>query len=400
VSICHLTLRRALGGLLAAPLIAGACAALAAPYVPSSDSQVVERLPLRASDEPARQLAALRAQWRRDPTDAAVAVRLADAYIEQAGAEGDPRYVGYAQSALQHWWSTADPPPAVRVRRAIVLQYDHRFDAALADLNAAAQADPDDAQAWAWITAIALVRTDLDRAREACEQLSDLTADLVGAACHAQIDALSGRATQAATSLRSALLDEPQADPALRVWALTRLAETEERRGDAVSAERAYRDALALRVPDVYLLAAYADFLLDNGRPAEVMSLLKDHARADVLLLRLAIAAKAANDSKRDALARELAARFDAARARGDTTHRKEESRFVLALQGDAERALTLARANYEQQREVADARILLEAALAARQRAAAQPVLQWMAASHVESPVLQALASKVRELN
>ena len=32
-------------------------------------------------------------------------------------------------------------------------------------------------------------------------------------------------------------------------------------------------------------------------------------------------------------LAEELAARFAAARQRGDTTHEKEESRFVLALQ-------------------------------------------------------------------
>jgi hypothetical protein len=127
--------------------------------------------------------------------------------------------------------------------------------------------------------------------------------------------------------------------------------------------------------------------------------LLKDHARADVLLLRLAIAAKAVDDPKRDALARELGARFDAARARGDTSHRKEESRYALALQGQPERALALARANYEQQRELADARILLEAALAARQRAAAQQVLQWMQASGVESPALRALAAKLQEL-
>jgi Tfp pilus assembly protein PilF len=266
-------------------------------------------------------------------------------------------------------------------------------------LNAAVRADPDDAQAWAWITAIQLVRADLDRAREACDQLADLSPDLVGAACHAQIDALTGHATQAARSLRSALHSDPDADPALRLWALTRLAETEERRGDVAAAERAYRDALALRLPDVYLLAAYADFLLDNGRAAEVLPLLKDHARADVLLLRLAIAAQATQDPKRDALARELAARFDAARARGDTSHRKEESRFALAVQAQADRALTLAVANYGQQREVADARILLEAALAARQRAAAQPVLQWMQATGVESPALRALATRLREL-
>lgn len=384
---------------LAFTLAALAGVAAGAPYVPASDDQVVERLALRASDQAARELAALRAAWRRDPTDTTTAVRLAAAYFDQAGAEGDPRYAGYAQSALQRWWREPDPPAPVRVMRAIVLQYDHRFDDALADLNAAVRADPDDAQAWAWITAIQLVRADLDRAREACDQLADLSPDLVGAACHAQIDALTGHATQAARSLRSALHSDPDADPALRLWALTRLAETEERRGDVAAAERAYRDALALRLPDVYLLAAYADFLLDNGRAAEVLPLLKDHARADVLLLRLAIAALATQDPKRDALARELAARFDAARARGDTSHRKEESRFALAVQAQADRALTLAVANYGQQREVADARILLEAALAARQRAAAQPVLQWMQATGVESPALRALATRLREL-
>ena len=374
-------------------------AAAGAPYVPPSDDQVVERLALRASDRAARELATLRAQWRRDPTDVAAATRLAAAYLDQAGAEGDPRYVGYAQSALQRWWNEPAPPPAVRVMRALVLQYDHRFDDALADLDAAVRSEPDNTQAWAWITAIHLVRADLDRARQACERLAELTPDLVGAACHAQIDASTGHATQAATSLRSALQDAADADPALRLWALTRLAEIEERRGEVAAAERAYRDALALGRSDVYLLAAYADFLLDQGRAAEVMPLLMPYARADVLLLRLAIAAKATQDPKREALARELAARFDAARARGDTSHRKEESRFALALQGQGERALALARANYEQQRELADARILLEAALAARQRSAAQPVLQWMQASGVESPVLRSLAAGVREL-
>ena len=391
------TRRRAWAALALALSVAGPTSA--APYLPGSDDQVVERLDLRASDPVARELAQLRAQWRGNPADPVAAVRLAGAYVDRAGADGDPRYVGYAQAVLQPWWKQPDPPPAVRVMRAIVLQYGHRFDDALADLDAAVRAEPDDAHAWAWITALHLVRADLERARAACERLDELASDLVGAACLAQIDALSGHATQAATALRTALHDEPDADPALRLWALTRLAETEERRGDAVAAERAYRDALALRRPDVHLLAAYADFLLDQGRAAEVTPLLKDHARADVLLLRLAIAAQATGEPKRDALTRELAARFEAAHARGDTTHRREESRFALALLGQADRALTLARDNYAQQREVADARILLEAALAARDRGAAQPVLQWMRATGIESPVLRALATRLQEL-
>ncbi|HET9204612.1 MAG TPA: hypothetical protein VFO28_00130 [Burkholderiaceae bacterium] len=380
-------------------LVLGADLARAEPYVPSADSQVVERLPLRAADPAARELAALRASWRRDPANVNGAVALAMAYIDQASAEGDPRYVSYAQSTLQRWWNLPEPPAAVRTVRAIVLQYDHRFDEALADLAAAARADPDDALAWSWSTAIHLVRGNLDGARQSCQRLSELAPDLVGAACRAQIDALTGRARQAATSLRTALQAHNDADPALRLWALTRLAETEERAGHAAAAEAAYRDALALQRPDVYLQAAYADFLLDHGRAGEVLALLKDQSRADVLLLRLAIAAKLTGDARRDSLAREMTARFDAARARGDTSHEKEEARFALAVQGQAERALQLALANYRKQREVADARIVLEAAWAARQRAAAEPVLQWMAATGVESPALHALADKLKEM-
>jgi hypothetical protein len=130
-----------------------------------------------------------------------------------------------------------------------------------------------------------------------------------------------------------------------------------------------------------------------------VLALLKDQTRADVLLLRLAIAAKVTRDARRDAFAREMVARFDAARARGDTSHQKEESRFALAVSGQPERALQLALANYRQQKEVADARIVLEAAVAAKQRAAAEPVLGWMAASGVESPALHTLAAQLEAM-
>ena len=225
------------------------------------------------------------------------------------------------------------------------------------------------------------------------------TTPLGATACLAQVDAATGRAAQAATALRTALLANPQASAPERLWSLTRLAETEERRGDFVAAEAAFRDALALGVPDVYVQAAYADFLLDRGRPAEVLTLLQDRGRADVLLLRLALAARATGDPRAAGFAQELQARFDAARRRGDTSHRKEESRFALALQGDVSRALVLARENWAEQREAADARILLEAALAARDAAAAAPVLQWLADSGFESVVLQSLATRVREL-
>jgi hypothetical protein len=386
-----------------AALLAGVLAlpAQAAPFTPRDDAQVLERVPARAGNARARELQALRDALRREPRNADVAAALAARWIDDALAEGDPRYVGHAQAALAPWWNEPAPPASVRVQRAVILQYEHRFEPALADLAAVTDDEPWQAPAWAWQAAIHLVRADYAAARRACEGLAPYASTLSALACTATVDSLTGQATSAA-SLLSDTLDVGDGSREERVWALTRLAEIEERRGDFIAAERAFRDALAQNVPDVYLRAAYADFLLDRGRPAEVVALLDGQARADVLLLRLALAARAANDARSARWTDELAQRFDAARARGDRTHEKEEARFLLVLRNDATRALELAQSNYTLQREPSDARVLFEAALAARTReakAAAQPALQWLDDNRVESAALRSLAERVKAL-
>ncbi len=339
----------------------------------------------------------MRRAWRAQPQDLATALRLATRYQDEVAATGDPRYMGYAQAALLPWWNLPDPPPAVRVARAVVLQFDHRFDPAQDDLRAAIQAEPDNVRAWSWLTAIQMVRADYAGARSSCEQLARLSPPLVGAACRAQVDAATGQAAAASAALRQAIVAAGDADPPMRLWSLTRLAEIDERRGDYAAAEAAFRQALATGEPDVYLLAAYGDFLLDRGRAPEVLSLLRERSRADVLLLRLYRAAKVSGDRGAEAWGAELAARFDAARRRGDTSHRKEEAIFLLNQPGRAADALALARTNWAEQQEAADARVLLEAALAAGEPAAAAPVQQWLARTGFESVALQALAARLQ---
>jgi len=378
--------------LAAAPAVPAA----AAPFTPGSDTQVLERVPARVLGGPAADMAALQAAWRRDTGDLAAAVALGWRYQAEVAASGDPRYVGWIQATLRPWWGAAAPPPEVLVLRAYVHQFDHRFDAALADLSAALAADPTDTRALAWQAAIHLVRADRAAAARSCEQLAPLSTPLVAAACRAQVAALGGRAAAAADGLRQALQGPHDPDQAL--WSLTRLAEIEQWRGNAAAAEEAFRRALALGLADVYLEAAWADFLLEQGRPAEVLARLKD-ARADVLLLRLALAARAAGDAQAAAHQRTLQARFDAARLRGDTSHRKEEARHRLVLLGDAAGALPLARENFAGQKEPADALLLLQAALAARDKAAAGPALQWLAESGFEGVAWRSLASRIGAL-
>jgi hypothetical protein len=371
----------------------------AAPRTPSTDSEVLERVPARATDPAAREMQALRQAWRAQPQDLDTAIRLAWRYQQEVAATGDPRYMGTIQAALAPWWNLPEPPTDVRVLRAVVLQFDHRFDPALADLAAVLREEPDHAAALAWQLAIRLVQADYAGARSSCDALAPHSSPLIAAACRAQVDAATGQATSAAAALRAALQSERGADAAERLWSLTRLAEIDERRGDFSAAEAAFKEAESLGLADVYLQAAHADFLLDRGRAADVLALLKDRGRADVLLLRLALAAQAVKDPKAADFERELFARFDAARLRGDTSHRKEEARATLTLRKDPARALPLARANWAEQREPADARVLLEAALAARDKAAAAPVLQWLADKRLESVPLRALADRVSAL-
>ncbi len=85
--------------------------------------------------------------------------------------------------------------------------------------------------------------------------------------------------------------------------------------------------------------------------------------------------------------------RYAAARARGDTTHRAEEARFELRVRGNSAGALQLAQLNYAVQREPRDARVLLEAALAAKNPTAAQPVLDWLRRSSFQDATTRRLA-------
>jgi predicted Zn-dependent protease len=387
-----------LGRLLASLLLAvGATQPAAAPYTPTDDRQVLATVPARDRDLRARELAVLRKAWQAAPQQLDIALALARGCIGELLARGDPRHAGCAQAALAPWWAEAAPPAAVRVERAVLLQFEHRFDEALADLDAALAAEPDNAAAWAWRTAILLVLARPDEARPGCRRVGELSGPLLGSACLAQIDALTGSAAAAALRLRAALAAAPAADAPARLWSLTRLAEIESRRGQVAAAEAAFREALALDWPDVYLRAAYADLLLDLNRAPEVLTLLERDAGSDLLLLRLAQAGLATRDPRAARWSDELAARFAAARQRGDTTHRKEEARFLLSVRQQPALALPLARLNWQQQREPADARLLLEAALAAGEPAAAQPVLQWMDTTRIESAALQPLAQRLR---
>jgi Tfp pilus assembly protein PilF len=371
--------------------------ALATPFVPTDDAQVLERLRTAPLDTQARERRQLRAALARQPDNLELAVRLAKRYIERGRAESDPRYYGRAQAILHPWWNMPRPPPVILVLRATVRQSYHDFDGALEDLSLALRLAPNNPQAWVTGAMVLQTRGAYREAKRHCTPLLRLTTRLVAVTCLSSVSSFSGQAAKSYGVLRRELEHNPDTAPGAKRWALTVLADIAARMGQSQEAEAHFKQVLSLGLPDGYLLGLYADFLLDQGRPAEVVALLQDTTRADALLLRLTLAQQALDSPALAAHVTALRARFDASRRRRDMRHLREEARFTLHLLRQPGAALRLAQANWAMQREPEDARILLESALAAGDASAAKVILDWVETTRLEDVHLARLRRQLQ---
>lgn len=390
----HYLLSIAICGLLAG-------AAQAAPFRPTDDAQVLERLPTRLLSSEQQSLRQLREQLRTTPDNAEVAAELAEHYYRLAQRTGDPRYVGYAQSVLAPWPAGSDAPTAIRTVRALIAQFLHDFAGALNDLDAVLLADPGDVGARSYRAIIHLVKADYDRARADCIELERRIKGLVASACLPTVEAVGGQAPAALIRLAGLLTRYPAAPNNEKLWVFNRLAEIAQRLGRIQEADAYYRRAFDLGITDQYLLATYAEFLLDQNRPAEAVELLKAHVQNDVLLLRLALAEKALDLPVVAVHRGMLADRYAASRQRGDKLHLADEAMFALHFAGQPATALKLAQENWDlMQREPSDARILIEAALAAGDAHGAKAALDWLRSTGHEDVTIRQLAARLEALD
>jgi hypothetical protein len=285
-------------------------------------------------------------------------------------------------------------------------QYSHNFDGALASLDNASVADPKSPDPLAWRSAIHMVQANYAKAQAECEALKPLTTPLFATGCSQYVLAHSGGATglqSAFDALNAAVKADQSAEvkaaPELMLWELTRLAEMAIRLKRFDDAETYFQRALKLGVTDQFLLGAYADFLLLKKKPETVITLLADWERSDILLLRLALAGKATNHKKAADWASNLRDRFVEAAKRGDRLHEQEAARFELDIENNPKKALALATANYQHQKEPRDAEVLMRTALAAKDAAAAAPALTWLQQHKYEDAVLSDLAAGLAKI-
>lgn len=339
-------------------------------FVPRDDAEVLETVPKGVPRTTGVKL---------NEVDAAVQAKALIVEARKRG--GDPRLLGRAQAVLAPWWQGDTAPHELRLLRATLKQSLHDFDGAQADLDALVREDPSDSQAWLTRATVSFVQAKYEAARESCSHLDDELAVL----CAAPVNAV-------AKPLETAeVLGKLRRDDA---WARSLRGEALLWAGKEEEAEVALRGALSVDPDDTYSRLLLAELLVDRRAFAQAAALFDGREVNDSELLMLVLALQPSGSKAYVARRAELDERVAANRQRGETLHRREESRYALRLEGDGAKALSLAKENWAVQREPADARVLLEAA---GDRASAAPVLDWMKTNAVAWPRLNELAGRLK---
>jgi Tfp pilus assembly protein PilF len=369
--------------------------AYGAPYTPAIDAERLQEVP-SAADPRVTEMRHLQAQRDAAPQSLDAAIRLANSYIDYSRQIGDAHYAGYAEAIIGPWLAGAAPPAGALLTEATILQYRHQFDASRELLQATLKLDARNAQAWLTVATLDMVQGRYETARKDCAQVMNSAGLELGSACLGNVFSYTGQARQSLVLLRQSALSGGRVSATYQAWIDGLIAEAAERLGDWPLAEAHYRSALGLLPHDNFLLVAYADFLLDRARPGEVLPLLADHAQSDTAFLRLALAQAALHSPAAPRYAWMMAARFEALTQRGSDYFGREEARFALQLQHDPQTSLEMAKRNWAVQRAPWDARVLLEAALAAHQPRAADPVVAFIEQTGLEDPLLLSLVRQV----
>ncbi len=367
-----------------------------APYLPAADGDVLQEVPSTA-DPAVVEMRALRLRLDAAPDNFTLANQLAGAYVDYSRQIGDAHYAGYAEAVIAPWVGATAPPAAALVTQATIVQYRHQFADARELLLRSLKLDGRSPQAWLTLATLDMVQGDYRTAAKDCVQVTETAGIETGLGCSASLRSYIGQARQSLVLLQQVEQAAIHTPASYRAWVQGMEAETAERLGDWPLAETHYRNALQLQPQDNFLLVAYADFLLDRARPQEVLPLLADHTQSDTAFFRLALAQAALHSAQADRYTWIMAARFEALRLRGSDYFGREESRFALQLQHDPQTALDMARRNWQVQRAPQDARVVLEAALAAKQPRAAAEVLDFMQKTKLEDPITEPLAQELR---
>ena len=356
-------------------------------FRPAAPDYVVMRVPARATNDP---IVVLEQRYAQAP-DQITAAALAALYVERARTQREPRYFGRAEMLLQPWVAKAHASGAILRVQADILQNRHDFAGALRLLDGAVASDPRDAGARLMRASVKVVQGRAAEARADCAAVLASGESAAGTVCFAQVLGSTGQLAQAEALLKTLLArgdglraaaahaDAAALPASVRGWALWLSADFADRRGDGRAAESLLREAMAATPTNEGVRSALCDLLIARGALREALDVVDLPAPSTGLLARRARAQRLLRDPGLSATRAQLHDLTSLASRRAEIPHLREEALFALDVDGDADRALDLAKRNFATQRETIDVRLLARAARAKGDRQALELVTRWM---------------------
>ncbi len=343
--------------------------------------QVVAQLQVAGGAYP-QALRTAMADQRAARGDLARAQAAARALIDEGRDRGDSRLVGAAVGVLRPFLT--DPTAETLYLAATARQYQHDFVGALALLDQALALSPGDVNTRLSRATILTVRGDYPAARADCASITALQRADVGFLCQATTEILTANGPGYATRLQAILGQPGLLAPELRGWAMGLIGEVALHQGDTALAKAQFQAVLADNPRAQREELLLADILLQDGDPQAVLDLLAKAPDTDGVLIRRVLALRTLGDPTAAGLSDTLAKRIALNLDLGLTAHAREEAMYFLTIADDPAQALARASVNWALQHEVEDALLLLQAAKAAGQPQADQPVRDWMAQNGV----------------
>jgi tetratricopeptide (TPR) repeat protein len=369
-------------------------------FRPATPEYVVLHVPASASNDPIAQLERQRA---RSPESEPISVELAQLYLARARADREPRYFARAEALVRPWASRDDAHAATLLAQADILQNRHDFSGALQLLDRAIALEPRDASARLMRASVKMVGGRAAEARADCASVLASGESTTGTICLSQVLGATGGLDRAQALLRALVSreDAPAAlpdgaamrptaasawnagpsrvDASVRAWALWLLADFSDRSGDSRAAENQLRAALAAAPQNEGIRSALSDLLLSRGAYRDALAIVDLPAPSIGLLARRARAQQLLHDPALDDTCSQIQDLITLASRRGDPPHLREEALIALDVDHDPARALDLAKANFETQRETIDIRLLVRAATARADSATLRSVAKWI---------------------
>lgn len=350
----------------------------ALPYRPQQAQDIVDVLPAGSQRFDPRQ-----ATSRSTPLSRDEVIRKSTALIAQAYQSGDPRDIGQAEALMAPY--AKDNSADFRLLRANIFQATHRFEQAKQQLNLILKQSPNQPDSLFMLSSINMVQGNFAEARRYCGQLQDMSLLMLKMICVAQVDGMTGKLKQSAQTIRQLLNLRQSLTADQQQWLALITADMALRLDDAALAQLNFEQMDKDSAP---ALATRADWLLAHQQWEKTRTLLAKQTDNDSLLLRLLISERQLKSPQAVAHGKLLGQRISLWKQRGETAHQREQAQYAYVM-GDFNKALQLARLNWQKQRETADIVIYSQAAKRTNSAADLKIIRDWIQKNRFEYPLL-----------